>query len=50
MASNGLRANRFVSPGPGGCIPILGALIAALFRLVLGRRSSDEDDENDDRA
>ena len=48
MANNTLHLKRIVAPGPGGCIPIVGALLS----VILGRLRQDEDEEEeaDDRA
>ena len=48
MANSFLQHNRFIAPGPGGCIPVVGALLS----VILGRRrrDRDEEDEADDRA
>ena len=49
MASNPGPHKRIVSPGPGGCIPIVGALYSFFIRR---RRVDPEQDDNrdDDRA
>lgn len=44
MASNQPTLNRFVSPGPGGCVPVIAAL-CAIVRVVLGRRRDEDGDD-----
>ena len=44
MISNRPALNRFVSPGPGGCIPIVGALISVLLRRRRDEPGKDGDD------
>ena len=44
MPNSPSRVQRFVAPGPGGCIPIIGALLAAILR----RRNPDDDPDDED--